>query len=263
MTAVVVAVPARDEETDLPSCLSHVLAAAAAAQAVGDVRTVTVAVAAHRCADATQAVAERLLSTHLGIGGLVVADEVSHTVGDVRGRLVETALSLPGVAAGDEETWLFTTDADSYVPSDWVYSTLHQARAHGAAAAAGLVGLRDWDAPEAARARYADMLRGARSPAGHDHVYGANLAVRLDAYLSVGGFRGLPEGEDVDVVRRLREAGWTVASLRTPVVSTSARYPGRATHGLGSLLGRLVADCAVTDEEGPDDWPLADERRAG
>jgi hypothetical protein len=52
-----------------------------------------------------------------------------------------------------------------------------------------------------------------------------------------------------------------VASLRRPVVSTSARYPGRAEHGLGALLGRLVDACTAADLGNPA-WPLAD-RRAG
>lgn len=261
MSAALVAVPARDEERDLPSCLSHVLAAAAAAQAVGEVDTVTVAVAAHRCTDATQAIAERMLSTHLRIGGLVLPDPSSRTVGDVRRRLIEAALAVPGVAEQPDRTWLFNTDADSYVPSDWLYSTLRQANSLDAAAVAGLVDLRDWEAPETARLRYAEIIQDGCTPSGHNHVYGANLAVRLDAYLSVGGFRGVASGEDTDLVDRVRAGGWTVASLRRPVVSTSTRYPGRAEHGLGSLLGRLVGDYAPSSQSDDPEELLAGRRR--
>ncbi len=76
---------------------------------------------------------------------------------------------------------------------------------------------------------------------GHRHVYGANLAVRLDAYDRVGGFRGVL-GEDQDLVDRLRAAGEPVLATYAPLVSTSARTPGRAEGGLGSLLQRLGED---------------------
>jgi GT2 family glycosyltransferase len=69
-------------------------------------------------------------------------------------------------------------------------------------------------------------------------VYGANLAVRLDAYLRVGGFRDV-HGEDQDLVDRLRGAGEPVTSLLSPLVLTSARYDGRAENGLAALLERL------------------------
>ena len=38
----------------------------------------------------------------------------------------------------------------------------------------------------------------------HNHIHGANMGFRADAYWRVGGFRALAPGEDVDLVRAVR-----------------------------------------------------------
>ena len=59
----------------------------------------------------------------------------------------------------------------------------------------------------------------------HGHVHhGANLGVRADMYWDVGGFCDLEEDEDVDLVRRLSEAGACIAwerTLRSPRLRVS------------------------------------------
>ncbi|MDO5495160.1 MAG: glycosyltransferase family 2 protein, partial [bacterium] len=94
-------------------------------------------------------------------------------------------------------------------------------------------------APEAARAEYARMVAAGIHGDTHEHVYGANLVVRLDAYLEVGGFERLDHGEDHRLVQRLREAGHRVATPLAPVVRTSGRITPRCPDGLGALLARL------------------------
>ncbi len=76
----------------------------------------------------------------------------------------------------------------------------------------------------------------------HPHVHGANLGVRGDAYLAVGGFPPLAVSEDAALVGALALAGRTV--LRTPScpVVTSARRHPRAPGGFGTDLDQLAGE---------------------
>lgn len=237
---VLVAVPAHEEATEIGRCLEHVVRAARLASQHGI--EVSVAVAAHRCTDETQARAERVL-TDAGARHLVVDDEASGTVGEVRARLVDEACrawQLPPAT-----TWLFNTDADSQVLPPWITQTLQFADARGASAVAGMVELHGWSAPPDVRATYASLIEAGVSDDGHTHVYGANLAVRLDAYLAVGGFASV-HAEDQDLIDRLKATtNNEVAALLASLVRTSARRPGRAAHGLGALLERLDREATL------------------
>lgn len=241
MTDVLVAIPAHDEGEEILACLEHLAVAVRRAQACSAYTGVTVAVSAHRCRDDTWAKASGALA-RMPVRHRVVRDEVSRTVGEVRARLIRRVVAELGPEPTD--TWLLSTDADSHVPEDWIVATLDQARRAEAVAVAGMVELRAWDAPAEALARYVALVDAGLTGEGHTHVYGANLAVRLDAYLRVGGFRP-GHGEDQDLVDRLRAAGEPVLSRFAPLVRTSARHPGRAEHGLGALLDRLQGDAVA------------------
>jgi hypothetical protein len=231
----VVAVPAHDEQDEIARCLEHVLVAAEHALGPGACDVVHVAVAAHRCVDSTMDVAAAVLGRS-GHPWTVRRDEDSTTVGEVRRRLLEESLLLVGGAPRD--TWIFNTDADSYVPRDWISTTLHQADHRHAHAVLGMVGLRGWQPSRETRERYAAIIADGLDEDGHRHVYGANFAVRLDAYLRAGGFRPV-HAEDQDLADRLRADSESVISTFAPVVMTSARQPGRAPGGLGEMLLRL------------------------
>ncbi|MEP6815835.1 MAG: glycosyltransferase [Marmoricola sp.] len=235
MTRVLVAIPAQDEADEIAACLEHVATAVRLARASASYEQVTVAVAAHRCTDHTFAAARAALA---GLSGphLVTRDAVSDSVGQVRARLVASAARRE--RADPSRTWVLNTDADSHVPPDWIPATLDQARRGHATAVTGMVELRGWDPPPHVRERYQALIGAGVGPDGHTHVYGANLAVRLDAYERVGGFRAV-HGEDQDLVDRLRSAGERVVSAFAPLVRTSARHPGRADGGLGDLLDRM------------------------
>ena len=105
-------------------------------------------------------------------------------------------------------TWIFSTDADTVVPQDWVVNTLTIATATGADLVAGLADLDDWAAPAAARTAYAELIEsGIVSNGRHSHIYAANLAVRADRFLQVGGFPDRLHGEEhglLDAVQQLR-----------------------------------------------------------
>jgi hypothetical protein len=136
-------------------------------------------------------------------------------------------------------TWLLSTDADTTVPPDWVRAHLQHA-ADGVHAVAGLADLTTTDHLAAgALWRYRVLVEHGLRGATHHHVYGANLGVRADAYLAVGGFPVDGPGEDHGLWRRLAAAGYTLAQPVGIRVRTSARLRGRADGGLAGLLRAL------------------------
>lgn len=243
MTDVLVAVPARDEETHIGRCLESVATALRTARADGMVTRTAVAVGVHRSTDRTPEVVAEALSAMADLEVFAHADTESGTVGEVRSRLVAAACDHLQLGPAPDR-WLFSTDADSVVPDRWVSALLAHARNGAAHCVAGLVDLEGWQAHPAAAAAYDSIIEEGLGASGHRHVYGANLAVRLDAYAACGGFPSVPHGEDHGLVRRLRAAGHRVAAVHEPAVLTSGRMPGRARHGLGDLLDRLVAGCS-------------------
>ena len=142
-------------------------------------------------------------------------------------------------APSSDRTWIFSTDADTVVPPTGS-TTLAQQADGSADFILGLADLDGWDAREPARRAYRQIIDAGLTQDGHHHVYAANLAIRLSAFRQVGGFPGLPHGEEHGLARAVRAAGLTVLTIFAPRVRTSARMPGRAADGLGSLLDRLT-----------------------
>jgi GT2 family glycosyltransferase len=148
-------------------------------------------------------------------------------LGIVRDIGVRRSLACPA-----EECWVLNTDADSVVPPDWITAHLRLAE-QGAHTVAGDVRIDHWD-EESIRERYRQVVRGSR-----ERIYGANLGLRGDVYLAVGGFGPLSTGEDQHLWDRVKLAGYqTVTTACAPVV-TSSRTRGRARGGLADLLAGL------------------------
>lgn len=233
------AVPAHNEQREVGRCLDSVAASLRQARAAGVVGRAAVAVAVHRSSDGTALAVERWRASTPDVEVFGHADDVATTVGEVRHRLVDAACRTLGIGAADR-AWLFSTDADSVVPRDWVTGILGHADGAGAHCVTGLVDLEGWRTHPDAAAAYQRIVQSGLDEAGHRHVYGANLAVRLDAYAAAGGFPPHAHGEDHGLVARVRAGGGRVLPVRSPVVRTSARMPGRARHGLGDLLQALA-----------------------
>jgi hypothetical protein len=71
-------------------------------------------------------------------------------------------------------------------------------------------------------------------------VHGANLGIRGDAYLALGGWQPLVTGEDVDLARRAALSGHLRVSRTASIpVVTSVRRVGRAPRGFSSYLRAL------------------------
>jgi len=128
--AIGVVVPAHDEETLLPACLT------ALRQAAGAVSIpVHVVVVADTCTDRTGATARAR--------GAEVISIRARNVGTARAAGMTGLLRL---TAGHDPavTWLATTDADTVVPSGWLRRQLDYADA-GWDVVLGTVTVTDWD----------------------------------------------------------------------------------------------------------------------
>lgn len=216
VTRVVVVIPAHDEREGIRACVDSVLAAAAEVDV-----PVTVRVVLDTCTDGT--------GEHVP-DGVETRTVAVRNVGAARAAGVDDA-------DGGADVWLAHTDADTIVGAEWLRRQLAHADA-GADAVAGTIHVRDWShRPDGVR----DLHDRAYTHAdGHGHVHGANLGVRGSAYTAVGGFRPLPESEDVDLVARLDAAGATVVWAADCPVVTSSRVSRRTGGGFSGHLDSLT-----------------------
>jgi glycosyltransferase involved in cell wall biosynthesis len=226
ITAIVVAVPARDEAASVAACLEAIdLAAAAMPQMI----PVHVVVAADCCRDGTAAVA-RAVGTSLP--EVTVLEGRWHGPGASRAAAVRHALGSSDPAT----TWLANTDADCLVPPGWL--ALHLVHAEqGIDAVAGTVVLDDSAPPDLAARFEAAYLLGRDA---HGHVHAANLGVRADAYLAVGGWLSRTVvGEEHDLWRRLSRAGFRLIHPLDAAIATSPRRRSRVRGGFATWLEGL------------------------
>lgn len=213
---IAVIVPAHNEAADIGRCLESIALAAKHPGLQGE--PVVAVVALDACTDETPEVC-----AHYGAAAISLENRC---VGAARAAAASHAL-----ASGAR--WIASTDADTHVPSDWLWK---QANC-GADAFCGVVEVRDWlDYPAAVRQAFAGREH-ARD--GHRHIHGANLGVSAAAYQEVGGFPPLTTGEDVALVQALQCSGATIAWRARPVVTTSARRSARAPHGFSGFLRAL------------------------
>ena len=112
-------------------------------------------------------------------------------------------------------------------------------------AVVGVTTLDRWVGSVEASAAYDRLLREKTQGDTHHHVYGANLAVRADAYLDVGGFPHAVHGEDQALVDALEAAGHRLLRTTAVTVVTSGRLVGRATGGLADRLASLEPSAGV------------------
>jgi cellulose synthase/poly-beta-1,6-N-acetylglucosamine synthase-like glycosyltransferase len=228
--SVGVVIPARDEEERIGECLDALRAAADRVEERAD--RVTVVVVADSCRDATAAIARSLLR---GWGAVVEVD-----VGRAgAARAAGAAAYLEQLDGPLETAWLASTDADTVVAETWIDHQLGLARL-GIAGVAGIVVVDSFaDHPPDVPARWAALYDGPPD-LPHPHIHGANLGVRADAYVAVGGWSALGEGEDRQLWAALQVAGYSVASPRSLVVTTSGRALSRVRGGFADSLNVLV-----------------------
>lgn len=218
---IAVVVPAADEEADIANCLFALrLSKQALHRSRGDV-VVHVLVVLDRCRDRTPAIVAQFAEVQ-------ALTTTARCVGMARRIGAQAALAGGGQANG---LWLASTDADSQVPQTWLSRIVAEAQS-GAEVILGTVppgiGL-----PARLDTAWCDRHQASE---GHPHVHGANLALRADAYISLGGW-AMSSGEDVDLAKRTSHR--RVSRTAAIPVTTSVRRNARAPHGFSSYLRSL------------------------
>lgn len=242
-----VAVPVRDEEELLPLCLAALARACERLVAARAHLRPQVVVVLDGCRDGSaRAVADASWPT--GLPRPVALALPPAGVGAARAagarELLRLAGAGPAASAGRAGTWLASTDADSVVPPGWMLAQVEAAEA-GTDAWVGTVELGLRHPPGSPRARLAARWAShQRHHEDHDHVHGANLGVRADAYLAVGGFPRVLTGEDVALVAALHAGGARLLRTAAHPVTTSDRQLGRAPDGVAADLAELALDLA-------------------
>ena len=229
--AVGVAVPARNEETSVEACLDSIAVAAAAIPV-----PVIVVVAADSCTDDTVEVARRRgADRELD---LEVVPCRSGSAGIARRHATKRLLErLGALDVATTSTWIAFTDADSTVPGDWLARQLAWAN-RGYDAVAGLVDL-PTSAPAELRAAFRDAVTALGTRAGHRHVHGANLGIRLSSLMAAGGFPELELGEDHALWERVARSSARMIGADDMTVLTSSRLESRTEGGFAAFLTEL------------------------
>jgi glycosyltransferase involved in cell wall biosynthesis len=227
LDALVVVVPAHDEEELLPRCLAALGRALDRPRAEQPALAVSAVVVLDACSDSSAEI--------VSASGLSAVTVQHRAVGAARRDGVEHALAALPRAARETaayRTWIATSDADSAVPPHWLTHQVALAR-RGADVVVGTVrpSLDDLS-PDRARA----WLRNHRPGAANGHVHGANLGARLSSYRAAGGFGPEPEHEDVTFVAAARAAGARVVATDASWVLTSGRLVGRTPGGYARHL---------------------------
>jgi glycosyltransferase involved in cell wall biosynthesis len=223
---VAVIVPAANEEDRIARCLASIEAAARHLTRRAPGIRVSVIVTLDSCHDATAVICAMF-------PGVTTVTITSQNVGAARQAGTRAALSRRVGPA--RELWLASTDADSAVPARWL-----TAMVAAADSGAGLVLGTVLPGPDLSPAVRAQWLAQHDLRDGHPHVHGANLGIRADAYLALGGWRPLVTGEDADLARRAAVAGGLTISRTAAIpVITSTRRAGRAPRGFSSYLRAL------------------------
>jgi glycosyltransferase involved in cell wall biosynthesis len=222
---VAVIVPAANEEARIGRCLTSVAAARSNLYRGRVSAQVQILVVLDNCADQTASIAKRFAD----VGPIAIS---ASNVGAARRAGAAAALHT----GRPSEIWMASTDADCEVPADWLTIMLALAR-QGTHLVLGTVlpGHR-LDAVTRDKWLARHHLRD-----DHPHVHGANLGIRGDAYLALGGWPPLMTGEDAHLAGRAAQASHLrIVRTASIPVTTSPRTAGRAPRGFAGYLRDLA-----------------------
>ena len=234
----IVVVPAHDESDRVEACVRSVLRSIDAAR--DRLLQSCVVVVADKCQDATAAVARRTISLEALPMAFMQAHVIEIENGNVgTARAIGVAFAQQAIGTVDRSrTWVANTDADTCVPANWMVEQLRWADA-GVVGVAGVVTVDTFAEHPPIVAERFHATYTARLPddsRDHEHVHGANLGVRLDAYLHAGGWQQLELSEDHDLWNRMRAKGLTTRSPSSLQVVTSGRATSRCPGGFADAL---------------------------
>lgn len=248
-----VVVPVHNEEQHLARALAGVRAAANALQWDRPHVGVEIVVVLDSCTDGSRGIALRYAA---GDPRFRVLEVGFRSVGKSRRAGIDSLRAARPAPAGppspgppfpppdSARLWLANTDADSFVPVNWLQRQVELADAGADAVLGSVEPDPDGMDPEILRRWHA------RHPfeEHHAHVYGANFGVRASAYQLAGGFPRQRSHEDRALVEKLRRHGFRVRATDSIRVLTSGRLHARAPHGFGAYLLALGLEPAVALE---------------
>ena len=218
-----VIVPAADEEERIGDCLSAIRAAAGCLYRETGILA-RVILALDRCLDQTAAIARRS-------AGVELVTASARNVGAA--RRAGPARRWPGRGGPVNCGWPAPTPTPRSRPAGSPGCWPRPGPGRTSCSARSSPGRPGPGPPPRLAGRH--QLRD-----GHPHVHGANLGIRGDAYLALGGCAALPTGEGTELARRATAAGHVriARSAAIPVV-TSTRRAGRAPQGFSGYLRDL------------------------
>ena len=255
---VSVVIPVQNEADNLPAVLE-----ALAHQVDGECRQIDpdiyeILVLANNCTDKTVEVVKTLSDRHpflrLHVIDVTLPREAAF-VGKARQMVMDEAcrrFSLIGLS----NRIIASTDGDTEVASNWIYSLLCEFD-KGVDAVGGRILARRADEPDisakvslyylrrVAHAYLSSQISCLIDPQLHDgwprhfQFCGANMAVSAQMYARVDGMPLVRDEEDVALYQRLQKADAKIRHSLDVRVTTSARQTGRATSGLSELLTAL------------------------
>jgi len=174
-------------------------------------------------------------------------------------RCLTPAIRASDATRTDEGRWLVFTDSDC-VPVPWLLDAYFAERpAEDVGALAGTVrsdpGQSHFLARYATNRGFLDQEGGLHT--AEDAAATANLAVRVEAFDEIGGFaEGIRSGGDVDLCRRLVDAGWRIE--RRPDAVVTHLHRESLTDLMGSIA-RYAAGARWLNDRYPGSapaWPL-------
>lgn len=248
--SAVVCIPARNEAERLPRLLRSL----AAQEGISAEAPLRVVVLANNCDDGTPGIVRDLAAAlpTLAVRTIEAAIPAPEAhVGTARRMALEAGADWLA-ADGHADGVLLTTDADAWLPPNWLAANLAALR--GADVVGGrLVIDAEGTVPPALADLHARIERywsGVRvledlidppphdpAPRHGDHT-AASLALRADLYRAVGGLPALPCGEDNALVARLTRRGARLRHCPAVEVHVSARREGRVSGGMATEMAR-------------------------
>lgn len=244
-----IALPARNEEAQLPDCLAALDLAASRHEGM-----VSIVAVANNCTDGTVDLLRRTRLRHAELQWHAVSllAGSSHA-----GWARRFAFDAAADTLSDPTDILASTDADTCVAPDWITQMVGHFD-EGVEAVAGRALTRRVDraalGPAAARrlnllSRYytaLDWLRADLAPVETDpwprHFYegGASIALTRNLYSRIGGAPTPPVAEDRALFDAVRAAGGRIRHPLDVRVFTSSRLEGRAPGGMADTFARWI-----------------------
>nr|WP_245930750.1 glycosyltransferase [Methylobacterium radiodurans] len=248
--SAVVCIPARNEAERLPRLLRSL----AAQEGISEAAPLRVVMLANNCDDGTPAIVRGLAGAlpTLALRTIEAAIPAPDAhVGTARRMALEAGADWLA-ADGHADGILLTTDADAWVPPNWLAANRAALRAADVVGGRLVIDAEDAVPPALAdlHARIERYWSGVRAledlidppphdpaPRHGDHT-AASLALWADLYRAVGGLPALPCGEDNALVARLTRQGARLRHCPAVAVHVSARREGRVSGGMATEMAR-------------------------